>query len=81
MTRYLALAFATLCSACVSPATTAMTDMMAAPGESPLAAQAVDLAEDGAMKSTVPKLNEEQKDGPISTLARTLHVYWFFGSR
>lgn len=81
MTRYLAVAFAMLCSACASPATTAMTDTAGSPTDPSLAAQAVDLADDGGMKSTVPMIKQEQKDGPLDTLARTLHVYWFFGSR
>ncbi len=81
MTRYVVLAFATVCSACVSPATTAMPDSPGAPAAQALSAQPVDLADDNGMKSTLPMATQERKDGPIDTLARTLHVYWFFGSR
>jgi hypothetical protein len=81
MARYLALAYAALCSACTSPAMTAMPDTSGAPSAQPLAVQDVGLSDDGGMKNTVPKVMQDQKDGPIDTLARTLHVYWFFGSR
>ena len=80
MTRYLALAFAAIGSACASLATTEMTDATSSPAMRSLDAQAVNLPDQAGPNSTVPKITDE-KEGPLDTLARTLHVYWFFGSR
>ena len=81
MTRYLALAFATIGSACASLETTARTDALSSMTMPTLNMQPVNLADQDGSKSTVPMITEEQKDGPLDTLARTLHIYWFFGSR
>jgi len=81
MTRYLALAFATIGCACTSLPTTATTDVSSPSMVQSLDAQAVSLADGADTKSTVPMDTEGRKERPLDTLARTLHVYWFFGSR
>ena len=81
MARYLALVFATIGSACTSLETVATADRPSPPTLRALETQAVSMPDQAGSKSTVPMITEEQNGGPLDTLARTLHIYWFFGSR
>jgi hypothetical protein len=81
MTRLLALAFATIGSACAPLPTAVTVDASGQPLLQPLEAKAVNLPAEVQTKTTVPMTTEKQKDAPLDTLSRTLHVYWFFGSR
>jgi hypothetical protein len=81
MTRYLALAFATLSAACTSVSATAPSDAPTIAVLRSAPEQTADLSDEAGTKSTVPMITDAQKDGPLEAVARALHVYWFFGSR
>lgn len=80
MTRFLALALATLGCACGS-----LSETPSSVGPSLVVVRSPEMAQmtssdASAPRSTVP-MTGDQKDGPLDAVARALHVYWFFGSR